>query len=198
MAARLKVLRFTQKIYQDMGICPSPSNPNLHSINWRNCSVLISLAQMLIFSLAFLAFKADNIVDVGTAFYAVVTETVCSIYMIINFYNMPKILKLIEKFETFIDQSKSFGWKSSFFLLKFWISIYFLECLGIKKSDTSTKYSDLIEIIEKVTKWYYIVYVKVTSIGMIFATLLITLINYFVNDLGDESYFLAFPVLCVL
>lgn len=104
MAARLKLLQFTQKLFQEMGICPSPSNPNWRSINWRNSSVLISLIQMLIFSLAFLVFKADNIVDAGSCFYAVSTELICSIILLINIHNMPKILKLIEKFEDFIEE----------------------------------------------------------------------------------------------
>ena len=107
MAGRLKLLQFTQKLYEDMGVYPPKSNHFWHSINWRNASMFISLIQMLIFSLAFLIFEAETIVDAGSSFYVVNTELTCSIFFFINFHNLPIILNLIEKFEDFIEQSKT-------------------------------------------------------------------------------------------
>lgn len=192
MAARLKLLRFVQKMLQDMGIYPSQSNLNWQSINWRNSSVLIALIQMLSFSLAFLIFKADNIVDAGTCFYAVSTELFCSTVLLTDLYNISKILQLIEEFEDFVEESES-PKRILSLLQKIQIKEHLF--LGVKNSNTSTKYSELAGTIEKVSKWYYIAYVKCTPIGIITTTLMITLINYFIYGLGDESYFLAFPVL---
>lgn len=115
MAARLKLLQFAQKMFQDNGIYPS------QAINWRNSSVLIALIQMLLFSLAFLIVKADNIVDAGTCFYAVSTELFCSTGLLTSLYDIPKILQLIEKYEDFIEQSESTKEDSIlFFFLQFW------------------------------------------------------------------------------
>lgn len=101
------MFQLTQKMFQSMGIYPSQSNSNWHSINWRNSSVLIALVQMLIFSLAYLVFEVDNIVDAGTCFYAVSTELFCSIILLLNLHNIPKILQLIEKFEDFVEKRES-------------------------------------------------------------------------------------------
>lgn len=105
-ARRLKLLHFTQEVYQDMGIYPRQSNLNWHSINWRIIFMLVSFIQMFIFSLAFLIFEADNIIDVGTAFYTVNSEFCCIVYYLVLMYKMPKILTLIENFEKFIKNSK--------------------------------------------------------------------------------------------
>lgn len=119
MAGRLKLLQFTQNLYGDMGICihPSQSNQISFSVNWRYFFVLISMLLMFISSLVFLVFKADTFIDAGMSFYAAVTELSCLFFVYIHLHNMPKILKLIEKYEDFIAESKSFKKDKFGFLL---------------------------------------------------------------------------------
>lgn len=106
MAERSKLLQFTQKVYQDMGTRTTQSNSNHRSINWRNIFMLTSFIQLFISSFAFLIFEADSIVDAGTSFYVASTEICCIIYYLINMQKMPKILKLIENFEKFVEKSE--------------------------------------------------------------------------------------------
>lgn len=106
MADRLKLLQLLQKVYQDMGICPSQPNQIRHPINWRSIYFLFSFIQLFIFSFAFLIFAASSIVDAGTSFYVAVTELCCIVYYLINKLKMPRILKLIEHFEKFIEKRK--------------------------------------------------------------------------------------------
>lgn len=106
MAGQLKLLRSTQKVYQHMGIYPPQSNQNQLQFNWRNILMLFSLIQIFIFSLAFLIFEAETIVDAGSSFYAVNSLLCCTIYYLMKMWKMPKIRKLIENFEKFIEESK--------------------------------------------------------------------------------------------
>lgn len=106
MAGRLKLLQFTQKTYSNIGIYPSQSNQNGLPINWFNIFMMLSFIPMATFSLAFLLFEADDIVDAGLSFFAVNSEIFCAIYYLINMWKMPKILKLIESFERFIESSE--------------------------------------------------------------------------------------------
>lgn len=59
------------------------------------------------------------------------------------------------------------------------------------------EYARLNATIERISKYLYILLIKITPIGMMLPNLLITFGNYFVLNLGDESYFLALPLLYV-
>lgn len=103
---RLKLLQFTQKVYQEMGIYPSQSNQNWHSINWRNTFTLFSFVQLFIFSGAFLIFEAETVIDAGQSFYTTDTVLWSTIFYLIQWWKMSKILKLIEGFGNFIEKSE--------------------------------------------------------------------------------------------
>lgn len=177
-----------------MGIYPtSKSNPNC-SINWRNLSMLISFIQMLIFSLAYLVFKAETIIDAGTSFYATNTVSTCSIFLYVNFHKMPRILKLIATFKEFIENSRFLS-ASKYMRISSCFSHLFT---GAEYSDTSTNYNELNENFEKISNVYHFLVAKCTFIAIFSATLSVTAINYFVHDLHDESYYLPFPVMYVV
>lgn len=59
------------------------------------------------------------------------------------------------------------------------------------------KYSETIAKIEQMSKFMHIVLVEMTSIGILIPAVIITLINFYVYDLGDRSYFLAYPMMYV-
>lgn len=91
-----------------MSIHPtSQSRQNWHSINWGIIFIFVSLLQMFISSLAFLIFEADTVMDAGKSFYCADTTLWCANFYLIQMWKMPEILKLIENFEKFIEESKS-------------------------------------------------------------------------------------------
>lgn len=126
MTNRLKLLQFTQDVHKDMGICPLQSNRK-NQINWRLILMLISLVQMMVLSFAFLVFAAETLTDAITCFYAISTEASCVIYLLIKFNKMPKILNLIERFEGFIENSKSFSGIILNFLIFLLFCFFFLR-----------------------------------------------------------------------
>lgn len=105
MTNRLKLFQFTQGLFEDMGICSSQLNQRYRSINWRAFAMIISIIQMFLCSFAFLVFKAETFIDAVTSFYATNTELFSLIFLYLNFNNMLKILKLIERFEEIIENS---------------------------------------------------------------------------------------------
>lgn len=65
------------------------------------------------------------------------------------------------------------------------------------ESDAVRKYSELNEKIEQMTYLLYILVVKASLIMTFPSALLVTAINYFIYDLGAESYFLPVPLMYV-
>lgn len=51
--------------------------------------------------------------------------------------------------------------------------------------------------IERSTKIIYFAFMNITYPGVLIPALSLTIVNYFVLDLGDESYYLASPILYV-
>lgn len=58
-------------------------------------------------------------------------------------------------------------------------------------------YTELNEKLERMSKFVYTVFVEASLAGLIIPPLLITLVNYFIYDLSEESYFLPTPVMYV-
>lgn len=55
-------------------------------------------------------------------------------------------------------------------------------------------YLELNEKIERMSKFVYTIFVEASVAGLLIPTMLITLVNYFVYDLKDDSYALPTPV----
>lgn len=80
-------------------------------------------------------------------------------------------------------------------LIQFTDSLKISE-IGSKKNSTSkAMYREMIEQIEKGTKLARFALVNLTGPGTILPALLVTLGNYFVYGLGDDSFFLPCPVM---
>lgn len=70
-----------------------------------------------------------------------------------------------------------------------------LQRLGINYTGTSTEYHKLNENIEKMSKFAHLIFVKLSFVGIASSALLITGINYFINDLKEMAFYLPFPVM---
>lgn len=53
---------------------------------------------------------------------------------------------------------------------------------------------ELYEKTERIRKFLYNAFVKITLPGVLMPALFSTIVNYFISDLGDESYLLASPI----
>lgn len=66
--------------------------------------------------------------------------------------------------------------------------------IGMQNSQSKQMYNEMSEKIEKVSEILYFVLVKMTVPGVLLPSCLITIYNYFILDLKDESFFLPFPI----
>lgn len=106
MAGRIKLFQHLQRYYfQAMGIFLSQSNQKC-SPNWRNLSTAFFIAQLFLAAFAYLLFKANSTFEYGTNFYVSISESCCLSYFFIQYRQMPKISKLIESCEEFIEKSE--------------------------------------------------------------------------------------------
>lgn len=55
-------------------------------------------------------------------------------------------------------------------------------------------YTKLNEKIEWASGWYYFLLVKFSSLGCMIPAVFLTIVNYTIYDMGDESYFLPLPI----
>lgn len=77
-------------------------------------------------------------------------------------------------------------------------SLKFVATIGSQNPISKAKYSDLVNNIERMSRFFHFVLTKLTVAGVVLPDLLITLGNYFIYDLGDESYYLSAPMMYVL
>lgn len=65
----------------------------------------------------------------------------------------------------------------------------------LNNSDLTNKYIEVNDKIEFVSKIYDIAILKLTPIGVVIPSAMLTVANYFVYDLGEASYFLPNQVM---
>lgn len=148
---------------------------------------------MFITSSAYLLFKAKSIGESADTIYMILSSLACAGFLKISDWKISNILELIGEFEQFIEKSMGFCLKWGFVYrnkIK-WIHLN----VGSKDATSRAMYIELIEKIERLTQLIYIGVVKLTIPGIIIPALSLTLINLFVYDLGDDSFFLPFPVM---
>lgn len=58
-------------------------------------------------------------------------------------------------------------------------------------------YTELIQKIEFTSKWCYLILADAGTAGSVLPLLLLTIVNYFIFELGDDSFMLPWPMLCV-
>ena len=77
------------------------------------------------------------------------------------------------------------------------IKINLIICVGASDTALKIKFSELNEKIERISKLIHFILVKLTLAGVELPAFFITLINYFIYDLKDDSYYFSFPIMYV-
>lgn len=74
----------------------------------------------------------------------------------------------------------------------------FLLYLGVRRSTSrQAGYTQLIKIIEYICELFYLALLKISIPTIMLCALIVTLINFFILDLGDDAYYLPFPTMYV-
>lgn len=103
----MQLFQSLQKLYHATGIYPSQPHRNC-SINWKILFILLSQIQFAILTGAYFLIEANSIDEYGASFYGSISAFVGTVFFLINFSKMNKILRLIGKLQEFITKSKDF------------------------------------------------------------------------------------------
>lgn len=108
MTRTIKLFRDVRKFYRMVGIHPSKSkHHHQHRFNVKNSLSSVFLALFSISIAWYLLFEANTTDEYGQCFTGFVSVIEISVYFIVNFSKIESILKLIKKFEEFIEMSES-------------------------------------------------------------------------------------------
>lgn len=193
----MKLFETVQKFYRLLGLHPSQQTQNC-IFNARNILVLYIFVEGFTSTAAFGLFEAKSIAEFGNAFYAFITELLCFVYFSSTMGKMTNVLELMKKSRDIIQKSE-FHIKH----LMFWLSLHWIrsnselihvDLIGMQNAQSNRIYNEMSERIEKVSEIFYFVLVKMTVPGVLLPSCLITIYNYFILDLKDESFFLPFPI----
>lgn len=191
---KMKLFQLVQKYYQTIGVHATQTHPkcafNVHNF-WL---LLITSAFCASTVMSFI--QSTAIMDYAESFY-IFSTTLAS---------MTSYLEAISKAKTtftFISELDEYIQKSGLAFNMYTnrksamhqsiLNFHHLESQNVS-TETVLAYSKLIGNIELMTKVIRFGLVELTVVGCFFPALVITLINYFYFDLGDESYFLSFPI----
>lgn len=105
MAGSIKLFQFVQKFHRFIGIYPREPNQK-HSTNWTQATCLISYAQYLCTTSAFLLFEANSLFDFGFVFFTLAAVVNCIAIYLIFIWQSQNTYEFIENCERFIEKSE--------------------------------------------------------------------------------------------
>lgn len=153
-------------------------------LNATNVLVLICMLQYVVWATSFLLFKPASVTDYGKTIYGIISMLVFSQNFLITINNSVAIFKLIDRFENFMEKSKLFSIQSQ----KEPFSVFIRE------------WSSFWKIIGQLIWFFDLIYIVITKYsipGLMMPSFLITAVNYFVRDLGEESFYIPCPMMYV-
>lgn len=182
-----------------MGIyLPPQSNRVCSMLNFNSVTLLVSLIQMILTSTAFILYEAESVFEYGYPTYVSITLASCVVLFFIELWKIDDILQFINALDDFVKKSKlailqpilecSIELTIVFILL--WNS-------GLQHSPVSRiHYLKLVDKIDLLCSWLY-VSLKLLAVGLFLPPLLLTITNYFVFNMDDDSYYFPCPAMCV-
>lgn len=192
---KMKYFQTIQRLYRLMGISSSQQNNQNASFNVGNFGFLLLMVCSLIQSTGFLLYGAKSVSEYGTSCYASVTLLgIISSYTLL-ILKRKKTFTVIENFDTFIETSR---WKCIFIKANWRNEEIFKSKFNFKgfvSANQRSVFNKTHDRIEQISQFFYSVLMKFSYPANMLPPLAITLTNYFVLNLGDDSFFLPFPTM---
>lgn len=196
----MQSFQLTKKYYEWVGIYPSDKSDldcNKCPLNSRNFSVLLYMIVMLVPLTGSFLFQSITILERTDTFTMLITLLACINNFSMNIWKCPKIYMYIEKIDEVIAKRKLKRiWKSKS-IEKQCVHTKSIFTADLSNAAHTAIFADLNEKIEKNSKILHFIFVELTTIGIEVPALLVTLNNFFILNLNDESYYLSFPVMYV-
>lgn len=186
----MKLFRSMLEFYQICGI--SQLQPN-RRLNTRIVVFLLFIFWFFISLIGTFLYKLTTIGEHIDLFCLLITVAACSANILECVWKRSEVFGFIKRMEQLIEKSKTKLEPQS------QIKSRFFFYLRTGSNDLTRKIMDmeLNDKIEWISRWIYFLQVKVTIAAFVLPAVLITLINYFVLDKKDRSYFLPIPIMYV-
>lgn len=193
--SKIKLFQSILSDYKTLGIYPTENGETVR-LNGRNYFFLLYMFQFLVAMSAHSLFKTQSMAEYPFMFCVCIGMLLVFVVYSIQIWMTNKIFKLIESFESFIASSESFEWIAYFDEL---LSTKVLNrFLGIQfDKTTEITYNQLNKQIERMSRLIKILVLKLSGSSVMVLPLMLTLVNYFVFNLGSKSFFLPFPIMYV-
>lgn len=189
MAVQIELFQSFKRFNRMTGIHPSKPNQK-YSSKLRSAVILLPLILANISSTAYLTFEAEAVAEYAQSFYISASELCFTIDFLAVKWGMKDIIQLIEIFQKFIQKSK-------LYLLKFEP----IEAELIHRNrfllagPVQSKYKEINVKIERISKFFHFLLTKFTVAVIIFPCAIITIVNYFYFDLGNDSFYLPYSLM---
>lgn len=201
----MELYQSIRKYYFWIGINPPKLN-QIYLYDLIKIFIFSSLTIAFVLVTGFFLFEAKSIVEYGLSFYISSSVLFVLLNLALTYFEMPNTLKLIERFEHFIELSKwainlKFTWSYIISTKKFVFSQMKTNSsswnisIGASNAISRCLYNELNVKIEHTSHLIYFGIVVLTFIGCMIPALLITMVNYFIFDLEEASFYLPFPAL---
>lgn len=186
-----------------MGFYAPPQPNQMCELNCKNLFYILTQIVMLVPIAGFFIFKAESAYEYSTTAYMALTLASVILQLIIFLYKTESFRNLIGNYEQFIEKRERhfdifLGRKEmrlqNFHNFPFYI--FSTKKQGMEYRPKSVAmYMELNANIELVYKWIHFVLAEVDVVGITLPLLLLSNINYFIFDLGSESFVLPWPML---
>lgn len=192
MVDSIKLFQSVQNSYRAMGIY-SPHPNQRFTLNPRKLFFLSGLIGLFISRLGYFIFEAKFVEDNGfESFYQTFLILIGLAVFLMSVYQMPELIQAIKMFDEFIEKSES----TIRFASLSYKNMIILLILNNEIGNKWPLYHGLDVKIEKLSQLMHFAFVRLTCFGTVTFFLLVASINYFIFDLGSDS-FEDFLLLCV-
>lgn len=179
----MKFFASTQKYFASMGLMSSHQMGRKHSFNKNNISALFIMTSASVLCIIYLLFEVNNFKEYTDSVCMTFTVTIATIVFAIEIWKTKSVCEFFHNFEDLTQKSEYKSWKSMKFI-EVGNKFGFGYCLGFSKSIYE-------ETNRRVDKWCEIMsfaLIKLSPPSIAIPKIIISCFNYFVSDLGRNSY----------
>lgn len=177
---------------------PLAKHQHQHPFNVKNLFSLVAMTSLFSCSFGYFLFQANSMAELGSCFYCTFSMLEALLFFIIIFLKIRTIVKFSQKLEEFIELSKCWTWFNFFTCMRYILGFIIIPKIG-EAYNLSSKivYRKLNRNIEQLSKWCAIVAMSsFFGVSMLPMTVM-SLINYYVYDMADDSFYTFSPMMYV-
>lgn len=188
----MKVFQTFRKSLGDIGIHLLHSADNFNRLNSKNVFIFAFICISLVSSIMKLLYECETIFDYSESIFTIASTTVAFLFFPILWWKAPKVFKLFDNLDRFIEKREFCKLNSSIVLFNRKWNFFILP--GVTDPIKQLIYDDANTSVEKWNRLIYFVVAKFTPAMPLIMNICFICVTYLKRDLTDEDYVLPFPL----